>query len=204
MTRDAFADLDAAREAVLAEAERFVAELEPALSDSLAAGFRRLLSEQADHAGRMDDPTREALHAAVDGAARVGVADVLRRLREPGIWLAPLTAPHLLAPQESGWPQWVPEWLAKAFGGDRAAPELGALDDPSNRIWVAISSAARPMDPVLEEFGFEPGRPRLGGGRFGIQPRSLPQLDPSGTVGRLWARYRAAYERLAALTDAES
>jgi len=93
--------------------------------------------------------------------------------------------------------------MAKVFGGGHDAPELGALDEPTNRIWVAISSSAKPMDPVLEEFGFEPGRPRLGGGRFGIQARSLPQLDPSGALGRRWVRYRAAYERLATLTASE-
>lgn len=203
MPRDAFADLEAAREAVLAEAEDFVQGLEPALRESLAAGVERLLREQAGHADRMDAATREALTDALSRAAEVGVADVVRRLRDPEIWLAPLTAPNLLIRQESGWPPWVPEWLARAFGGGRDAPELGELDDPSNRIWVAISSAARPMDPVLEEFGFEPGRPRLGGGRFGIQAKSLPQLDPTGNLGRRWVRYRAAYDRLAALTVAE-
>lgn len=203
MTRDAFADLEAAREAVLAEAEDFVQGLEPALRESLAAGVELLLREQAGHADRMDAATREALTDALSRAAEVGVADVVRRLRDPEIWLAPLTAPNLLIRQESGWPPWVPEWLARAFGGGRDAPELGELDDPSNRIWVAISSAARPMDPVLEEFGFEPGRPRLGGGRFGIQAKSLPQLDPTGNLGRRWVRYRAAYDRLAALTVAE-
>ncbi len=203
MPRDAFADLEAAREAVLAEAEDFVQGLEPALRESLAAGVELLLREQAGHADRMDAATREALTDALSRAAEVGVADVVRRLRDPEIWLAPLTAPNLLIRQESGWPPWVPEWLARAFGGGRDAPELGELDDPSNRIWVAISSAARPMDPVLEEFGFEPGRPRLGGGRFGIQAKSLPQLDPTGNLGRRWVRYRAAYDRLAALTVAE-
>ena len=200
MPRDAFADLETARETVLAEAQGFVEELEPALRGSLAAGFQRFLNEQVEHVARMDAPTREALETATDRAAETGLADVLRRLREPEIWLAPLTAPELLPRRESGWPHWVPEWMAKAFGGGHEAPELGALDEPSNRIWIAISSAAKPIDPVLEEFGFEPGRPRLGGGRFGIQPRNLPQLDPTGTLGRRWVRYRAAYERLAALT----
>lgn len=203
MPRDAFADLEAAREAVLAEAEGFVRDLEPALRESLAAGFERLLHEQTQHAAQMDAPTREALNAAVGRAAEVGAADVLRRLREPEIWLSPLTAPELLPRRESGWPHWVPEWVAKVFGGGLEPPELGALDEASNRIWVAISSAARPMDPVLEEFGFEPGRPRLGGGRFGIQARSLPQLDPTGNLGLRWVRYRAAYGRLAALNAAE-
>ena len=199
MGQEGFAELESAREAVLAEGQRFVEELEPALGESLRAGFQRLRVSQAEHAGRMDAATTQALEAAVDGAAAAGVEQVIERLRSPEIWLAPLTAPHLVARVDSGWPDWMPEWLARAFGREQNRPALGDLDDPSNRIWVAISSAARPMDPVLEEFGFEPGRPRLGGGRFGIQPRSLPQLDPSGALGRRWGRYRAAFDRLSAL-----
>lgn len=203
MPPDAFADLESAREAVLAEAERFVDELEPALGDSLAAGYRRFVAGQHRVVDDMNEATTRALDEAVGRAADVGVAQVIERLRAPEIWLAPLTAPHLVARVDDGWPDWMPEWLAKAFGREPNRPELGELDDPSNRIWVAISSAARPIDPVLEEFGFEPGLPRLGGGRFGIQPRSLPQLDPTGELGRRWARYRAAYERMRVLAVAE-
>ena len=203
MPRDAFADLESAREAVLAEAERFVQELEPALGDSLAAGYHRFLADQDDVVRNMDEATRRALDEAVGRAADLGVAQVIERLRAPEIWLAPLTAPHLVARVDYGWPDWLPEWLAKAFGRTDDRPQLGELDDPSNRIWVAISSAARPIDPVLEEFGFEPGLPRLGGGRFGIQPRSLPQLDPSGALGQRWVRYRTAFERMSALARSE-
>jgi hypothetical protein len=203
MAHDAFADLEAAREAVLAEAEAFVEELEPALRASLTSGFERLQVEQAGRVGRLDEATRAALDSAVERSVEVGVADVVERLRSSEIWLAPLTAPHLVSRSESGWPQWVPDWLAKAFGAGQDRPELGVLDNPSNRIWVAISAAARAMDPVLEEFGFEAGRPQLGGGRFGIQPQSLPQLDPSGALGRRWARYRAAFDRLSALAASE-
>jgi hypothetical protein len=68
---------------------------------------------------------------------------------------------------------------------------------------VAISSAAKPLDPVLEEFGFRPGRRRIGGGSFGIAARTLPQLDPSGALGQRWRRYRGAFERLSALAAAD-
>jgi hypothetical protein len=200
--QDGFAELESAREAVLGEAERFVEELEPALRRSLAAGYGRFLADREELVRRLNEDTRRALDEAVGRAQNVGVAQVIERLRAPEIWLSPLTAPHLVVRADSGWPDWVPEWLAKAFGRADEAPGLGELDDPSNRIWVAISSAARPIDPVLEEFGFEPGRPRLGGGRFGIQPRSLPQLDPTGGLGQRWVRYRAAYERLTTLTAA--
>src|SRR5262245_7443436 len=203
MPQDAFADLESAREAVLAEAERFVEELEPALGDSLAAGYHRFLAGQQQVVQQMNEATRRALDEAVGRASDLGAAQVIERLRGPEIWLAPLTAPHLVARVDGGWPDWLPEWLAKAFGRGDDRPQLGELDDPSNRIWVAISSAARPIDPVLEEFGFEPGLPRLGGGRFGIQPRSLPQLDPSGALGQRWGRYRAAFERMSALAGSE-
>jgi hypothetical protein len=203
MVPGGFAELESAREAVLTEAERFVGELEPALLESLAGGYRRFLADQDDLVRQLNEGARHALDEAVDRAARIGVAQVIERLRAPEIWLSPLTAPNLVVRVDSGWPDWVPEWIAKAFGRASDAPALGELDDPSNRIWVAISSVARPIDPVLEEFGFEPGRPRLGGGRFGIQPRTLPQLDPTGGLGQRWIRYRAAYERLAAMTAAE-
>jgi hypothetical protein len=82
-------------------------------------------------------------------------------------------------------------------------PRLGELDDPSNRIWVAISSAARALDPVLQEFGLPPSStPDLGGGHYGLQPRTLAQLDPTGTLARLWRRYALVYRRYAALERA--
>ena len=74
MTGDPFAELEAVREEVLAEAERFVEELEPILGASLRSGFERLTIAQADHASRMDDPTRIALEAALGRATQIGVA----------------------------------------------------------------------------------------------------------------------------------
>jgi hypothetical protein len=204
VTGDAFAELEAVREGVLAEAERFVEELEPILGASLRSGFERLTIGQADHASRMDDRTRIALEAAVGRATEIGVAAVLERLRPPEIWLAPLTAPDLHVRDGPGWPAWLPAWAARMLGGGRnERTSLGNLDDPSNRIWIAISSAPKPLDPVLEEFGFRPGRRRIGGGSFGIAARTLPQLDPSGALGQRWRRYRAAFERLSALAAAD-
>lgn len=199
---DAFADLEAAREAVLAEAGRFVDEIPPILRESLRSGVDRVTLEQAAAAGRMSADTRAAFDAAVERAIGAGVDAAVERLRRPEIWLAPHTAPALAGRREAGWPVWLPEWMARLLGrrGSDASASLGALDDPGNRIWIAISSAATPLDPILQEFGFVRGRPRFGGGRFGVQARSLPRLDPSGTLGRLWTRYRAAYERLAALS----
>jgi hypothetical protein len=203
VTRDAFADLEAAREAVLTEGERFVQELEPTLHESLRAGFERLCVRQADQVGRLDPDTRASLDAAVERAIALGAEQALERLRPPDIWLAPLTAPDLHAGRP-GWPGWLPGWAARMLGGgSRQRSSLGDLDDASNRIWIAISSAAKALDPVLEEFGFRPERKRIGGGSFGVAARSLPQLDPSGALGQRWRRYRAAYDRLSALAASD-
>jgi hypothetical protein len=200
MPRDPFDELEAARANVLEEAERFVEELELILGHSLRAGLERLRVAQAGHFARLDEPIRAALEGAVDRAIELGVAETIQRLRPPEIWLAPLTAPDLHPKDRLGWPDWLPEWAASLLRrGESERPSLGDLDDPSNRIWVAISAAAKPLDPVLEEFGFRPERRRLGGGSFGVSARTLPQLDPSGAIAQRWKRYRAAYERLTAL-----
>jgi hypothetical protein len=201
--RDAFAELEGAREAVVAEGAAFTGELEPILGESLRRGFERLCADHAHFVLRLDDDTRSALERAADRSVDVGVAAVIERLRSPEIWLAPFTAPHLTVIKDEGWPDWVPEGFARLLGSRRRdPPTLGELDDPSNRIWVAISAAAKPLEPVLEEFGFRPGRRRFGG-RFGVGPRTLPQLDPSGVLQRRWRRYRAAFDRMTQLASVE-
>jgi len=204
MRNDPFEDLEAARQGVLVEGERFVEELEPVLGASLRAGFVRLTFAQAGHAGRMDEPTRAALDEAVQRAIEIGVAQTVQRLRPPEIWLSPLTAPELPPRTDPARPLGLPEWVARLGGSAHEGSALGRLDEMTNRIWVAISAAAKPLDPVLEEFGFRPERRRLGGGSFGVSPRTLPQLDPSGAIGQQWKRYRAAYERMAALAVFEA
>jgi len=199
MPRDPFVELEAARANALEEAEQFVRELEPVLGPSLHAGFERLRRAQAGHVAGLDGPTLAALEDAADRAIEVGVADTVERLRPPEIWLSPLTAPELPPRTDPARPLGLPEWVARLGGSAREGSALGRLDEMTNRIWVAISSAAKPLDPVLEEFGFRPERRRLGGGSFGVSARTLPQLDPSGAIGQRWKRYRAAYERLTAL-----
>lgn len=203
MPRDPIAELEETRRSVLAGAGRFVDELELVLGESLRAGFERLEHVQADVAGRLDLESRAALEGAVDRAIDLGVTEVIGRLRSPDIWLAPLTAPDLPPRTDPARPLGMPEWVARLGRSARERPSLGALDDVSNRIWVAVSAAAKPLDPVLEEFGFRSERRRLGGGSFGVAARTLPQLDPSGELGRRWKRYRAAYERLVALAAAD-
>jgi hypothetical protein len=197
---DRFEQLAAARDSVLAEAESFRLELEPILAEALRAGLEQVTSAQAGHLASLDEPTRGAFAEAAAGATRSGVAAVSGRLRDPDLWLSPLTAPHLGAPREPGWSLDVPSWLARLLGREPGSPRgLGNLDDPGNRIWVAIGSAAEPIDGVLQEFGFTQERPRIGGGRFGVAPRTLPRLDPSGVLQRPWKRYRTAFERYEAL-----
>jgi len=199
MPRDPLVELEAARANVLEEAERFVEELEPVLGPSLHAGFERLRLAQPGHVGRLDGPTLAALEDAVGRAIELGVAGTVERLRSPEIWLSPLTAPELPPRSDPARPLGLPEWVARLGGPAREGSALGRLDEMTNRVWVAISAAAKPLDPVLGEFGFRPERRRLGGGSFGVSARTLPQLDPSGAIGQRWKRYRAAHERLTAL-----
>ena len=202
--QDAFADLERAREAVLAEGAAFAEELEPVLGESLRRGFDRLRLEQADVLAGFDNGTRAALGPAADRAIEAGVWFVAGRLRSPEIWLAPFTAPNLVVIKEEGWPPWVPEAFARLLRPRRRDPPiLGELDDPSNRIWVAICGASGPLDAVLEEFGFRHARRRIGGGRFGVGPRTLPALDMTGTLQQRWRRFRSAFDRMTELASAE-
>jgi hypothetical protein len=198
---DRFEQLAAARDLVLAEAESFRLELEPILAEALRGGLERVASAQAGHLASLNEPTRRGFEEAVAGATRSAVAGASTRLRDPDVWLSPHTAPHLSGPREPGWSLDVPSWLARLLRRDRASSRgLGDLDDPGNRIWVVIGSAAGPIDGVLQEFGFAGERRRIGGGRFGVAPRTLPRLDPSGALQRHWKRYRGAFERYESLT----
>lgn len=194
--------LEQARGAVLAEAETFRAELAPALDAALRAGVLRLKANQAARAAGMDPATSSAFEEAIGRAIVAAVRAVDERLRLPDVWLSPLVAPDLGGPDPSGWSMNVPHWLARVMG--RPGPpraRLGDLDDPSNRIWVAITSAVPPVDAVLVEFGFEPSTRRIAGGRFGVGARTLARLDPAGVLRQRWRRYRAAYGRFEELTQ---
>lgn len=200
MSEEAFASLEAARSAVVAEGESFVRELEPPLRACLLAGVDRVTRVQAARFERLEAGVKAALRDASARGIEAGVRQVLDRLGDPEVWLAPFTAPDLVGRHEGGWSLLVPEWATRlGRRRDKDGPRLGALDDPGNRIWIAIASAATPLDPILVEFGFAPGRPRLGGGRFGVQPQTVARLDPSGSLQRRWKRYRGSYERMAEL-----
>ena len=72
-------------------------------------------------------------------------------------------------------------------------------------MWIALLAAAKPLDPVLEEFGLAPSEiPDLGGGNFDLAPRNAQELDTAGRdVRSSWKAYRAAYERYHVLTRLE-
>lgn len=168
------AALEGARTEVLAAAREFTRAAGPIVAAALGRRVRALL--ETDRRARLSPELRPALDEAAARAIAAGVRGVERRLADPDVWLRPLTAPGVVT-------------------------GLGELDDPGNRVWVALLAAATPLDPVLEEFGLPPDpAPNLGGGHYGLQPRTAAQLDPSGALVRTWRRYRNAYARYAALT----
>lgn len=144
-----------------------------------------------------------ALRGAAGGAIAQGVAEVGRRLADLDLWFEPRIAPGVVPRPETGWDGQLPEWISgllRRFARAETYPPVGDLDDPGHRVWVAVLSASKPLDPVLREFGLESSTvPDLGGGHYGLQPKTAAQLDPTGTLDRLWKRYRLAYERYAAL-----
>jgi hypothetical protein len=162
-----------------------------------------LVQARAEWFGAMKPEVQVAFRAAAQRAVTLAVAEIDRRLADDELWLDPLTAPGLGREPEHGWESDLPVWLigiVRLLSPRKRGPELGDLDDPANRVWVALASAAKPLDPVLEEFGFRPAEaPDIGGGSYGLAPPSAPQLDSSGRLVRLWKRYRAAYASYRAL-----
>ena len=154
---------------------------------------------------RSDDDA--ALHRARREILSIaaGEAETRRRLEPEDVWLQPLVAPGM-DERTAGWDTSLPDWLTsllQRFSPKTQRPEVDALDDPGNRIWLSLLAAARPLDPVLEEFGLEgSAAPAFGGGRYGLQPKTAEQLDPSGELTRLWRRYRLAHRRYEALASA--
>ncbi|MGZ8636570.1 MAG: hypothetical protein ACXWX2_06290 [Actinomycetota bacterium] len=192
-----------ARAEVVATASEFALASEPIVVAALRRRIEALLEARPEWFGALSPDVAGALREAADRAIARGAANAAKRLADPELWLEPMTAPGVSPNPGAGWDGELPAWFTGLLGRftRRQAPELGSLDDPGHRIWVALLLAARPLDPVLEEFGLAPSStPDLGGGHYGLQPKTAAQLDPSGTLGRLWKRYRLAYGRLAALS----
>jgi hypothetical protein len=191
----------AALEGARAEVEAIAAEFASAAGPIVAAALRRRLAALV----RARTPWFEGLgpgvaasfHEAAERAIARAGQDVAHRLAAPDVWLEPRVAPGVDGRPEMGWdaPAWVSAVLRR-LAGRAEGSGLEALDDPGHRVWVALLSAAKALDPVLEEFGLPPSSiPELGGGHYGLQPRTADRLDPSGVLDRLWRRYRTAYER---------
>lgn len=195
--------LEGAIAEIRAVAAEFARAARPAVEEALRRRLEALLDARRSWFEALGPDIAGAFRTATDRAIAGGGAEVERRLADLDLWLDPLTAPGLAPRPESGWNSELPEWLIgilRRFATTRSGPALGELDDPGNRVWVAMLSAAKPLDPVIEEFGLPPSEiPDLGGGNYGLAPQSAAQLDPTGRLAGLWKGYRAAYERYAAL-----
>jgi hypothetical protein len=197
------AALEGARAEVRAVASEFRRAAGPATDAALRWRLQALVEAEAEWFEAIEPGAQAAFRAAADRAIAHAVAELERRLADDDLWLDPLTAPGWAPVSESGWNTELPEWVIgflRLFSRKDTGPRLSELDDPANRVWILFLAAAKPLDPVLEEFGLPPSEiPNLGGGNYGVGPRSAAQLDPSGTLTRLWNRYRIAYERYRAL-----
>jgi hypothetical protein len=194
---------EAARAEIAEVADEFRAAAHPALTSALERRVDALTEARGEWWNALAPEVRTAFRDSVARAIAAGVDDVVERLADTGLWEAPLTAPGAGPPERGmeGAPGvgWLSGAIRRVVGGPSPAT-LGNLDDPSNRIWVAMSTAARPLDPILEEFGLPASAsPDPGGGHHGLQPRTAAQLDPTGGLTRIWKRYRLAYQRFAAL-----
>lgn len=161
---------DALRREIAGLAAGFAESAREALERALERNLEELVARRSDWFETLDPDTATALRrAAGDAIARAG-ALLAERLRDPDLWLSPTVV------------------LDERPGG--------AIDHPNHRVWIAILGAARPLDPVLGEFGVPAGGPPdPGGGHFGLQPRSAGELDPKHRLAGVWGRYLRLYDR---------
>jgi hypothetical protein len=187
----------AARAAVLDVAERFSRTAVEVVPGAVRGRLEALVADAG-----LSAADAAALRTAAERAIQRGVAAMAERLADPGVWLDPLVLPEGRGPREDGWSPLVPHWLARLLAPRaRVAPRPERLDDPGNRVWIALSLVARALDPVLEEFGLAPTLVPGIGGRYRLHPGSAWLLDPSGRLSRLWGEYRTAYGRFAELSE---
>lgn len=185
----------AARARVLAVAERF----SRTAVEVVPLAVRHRLEALVAEAG-LPEAEASALLAAATRALERGAAAAAERLADPDLWLEPLVLPGGGGAREDGWSPLVPPWLARLLAPrGRPDPRPGRLDDPRNRVWIALGLVARALDPVLEEFGLAPAPAPGVGGRYRLHPETARLLDPSGRLSGLWAEYRVAYARFAEL-----
>jgi len=199
--------LEDARAKVLEVGEAFRRAAGTAIVGALHARLEDLVASEPEWSATLTGEVKAAFREATERAIAQGAAEVEARLSGDDVWLNPLIAPGVDRSGAPGWEADLPDWLIgilRALSGKAKPDRLADLDDLGNRAWVALLAAAKPLDPVLEEFGLAPSEiPDLGGGNFGLAPRNAGELDPSGELRSLWDRYRAAYERYRALTRTE-
>lgn len=196
-----------ARASAITAGETFRRAAVPAIAAVLRARLDRLVASEPEWHAALSDEVRAAFDDATERAIGRGTAEVEARLTED-VWLDPLVAPGVRRSPGSSWEGDLPEWVIsvlRALTPRRNEERLGELDDVGNRVWIAFLAAAKPLDPVLEEFGLAPSEiPNLGGGNFGLAPRNAQELDiAGGDVRSSWNAYRAAYERYHVLTHFE-
>jgi hypothetical protein len=166
---DPDARIASAREAILSLSEEFAEVARRTVETALGRGMERLVVRYADWFNRLEDRAAAALRETVHRTIQRSAAKVGERLKDPDVWLSP----------------------SVVVDGDPQAK----LDEPANRAWIALLNAADPLDPVLTEFGLQPSDvPDRGGGHFGLQPKTLEELDPKGALAGLWGKYRRLYE----------
>jgi hypothetical protein len=163
------ARITSARAEVISVAGEFAETARRTVETALTRAMERLVVRYADWFNRLDDRTATALRDAVHRTIQRSAVRVGDRLKDPDMWLSP----------------------SVVVDGD---PQP-RLDEPANRVWIALLNAADPLDPVLTEFGLQPSDVQdRGGGHFGLQPKTAGELDPRGTLAGLWGKYRRLYE----------
>lgn len=190
-----------ARRGIALVADRFAAEAERVVAGALSRAMERLIPSRATWFNELDAESANALRRAIEEAIRRSAADIGKRLRNEEIWLRPT----VLVEERSEHGGWRWDWLVfelvrTLVSRSRPARPGPQLDDPVNRAWIVLLNAADPLDGVLTEFGLQPSAlPDPGGAHFGLQPRTLAELDPTGTLAGLWSRYVKLFRRHARL-----
>jgi hypothetical protein len=160
-----------------------------------------LIAARAAWFNELDAESAAALRKAADDAIRRSAADIGERLRDEEIWLRPTVLVEERF-EQGGW-RWelgLFDFVRTLVSRSRPARPDPQLDNPVNRAWILLLNAADPLDGVLVEFGLRPSAlPDPGGGHFGLQPRTLAQLDPTGALAELWARYGKLFRGYARL-----
>lgn len=192
---------------ILTVAGEFSAAAKGALDASLHRASEHLVAEHAKWFNSLDPDTIAAMRKAVDETIRSSAAQIGEELKDPDLWLSPSVVleqreehfenvysrnPFVLVPVERK--------LVSHVEHDMPA---GEVDHPFNRVWVHLSNGADNLDGVMKEFGLEPSdTPDWGGGHYGLQPKTVEELDPSGTLKRLWKRYVGLFRKLRGAEEA--